>query len=81
MVESTDSRERDHAAVFGGLHVATMRRSLVQRLVNPVFVIIDDVRAEKPSKMLFTKHDHGAVPHSFRESDARTSVVLDEESP
>ena len=58
MVESTDSRERDHAAVFDGLHVATMRRSLVQRLVNPVFVIIDDVRAENPSKMLFTKHDH-----------------------
>jgi hypothetical protein len=58
VVESTDSRERDHAAVFDGLRVATMRRSLVQRLVNPVFVIIDDVRAENPSKMLFTKHDH-----------------------
>jgi len=58
VVESTDSWERNDAAILGGLHLTAPRRSLLQGLVNPVLVIIGEVSPNDPSELIFTEHDH-----------------------
>ncbi len=69
MVEPTDSRKRDDAAVLDGFDLATMRRTLIEGLVNAVIVIVADVGAKSFAEMLFTEHDHVIVALATDRSD------------
>ena len=58
VVESADSWERNNPSALDRFYVAAARRSLLQCLVNPVFVIIAPVRAKDAPEMAFAKNDH-----------------------
>ena len=57
VVKSTDSRKRNDPTALDRFDLATVRRSLIERLVNPILVIITHVASEQSLQVLLVEHD------------------------
>ncbi len=57
MVEPTDLRERDHLTHLGRLVLSRFGAIVVEGLVRPRLVVVDDVLAKNAPEMLLVQND------------------------